>query len=63
MESIDFPFDEAGIIELDNTYSHENFHIMLKNDVINNAMGCLFGSFIGDALGALLEFSKEKFGA
>jgi hypothetical protein len=27
---------------------------MLNNPVINNAMGCLFGSFIGDALGAYL---------
>ena len=23
-------------------------------------MGCLFGSFIADALGAYLEFAKEK---
>jgi ADP-ribosylglycohydrolase len=34
--------------------------IYLKNEVVDRAMGCLFGSFIGDALGSYLEFAKEK---
>lgn len=56
----DFPFEEEFVKEILQTYTHERMRNDLKNDVVDRAMGCLFGSFIGDALGAYLEFAKEK---
>jgi ADP-ribosylglycohydrolase len=32
----------------------------LEDPVIDRGLGCLFGAFIGDSLGAYLEFAKEK---
>lgn len=32
---------------------------MLAQEQADRALGCLFGSFIGDALGAFLEFQQN----
>ena len=29
-----------------------NMNSLLDNELVNNAMGCMFGAFMGDALGS-----------
>lgn len=31
----------------------------MKNPVFDRALGCVYGAFIGDALGSYCEFEKE----
>ena len=32
---------------------------LLDNELVNNAMGSMFGAFIGDALGSFCEFKRK----
>jgi len=55
----EIPFDEKIIQDIYQNYSHQEFHKMLKNERLDRALGCMFGAFIGDALGAFLEFNNN----
>jgi len=48
------PFDEETVKKIYPQYSHNTFQKMLSDKVIDRALGCMFGSFIGDSLGAFL---------
>lgn len=45
------PFEAKNQIFINKLYSN-------KNDILNRAFGCIFGAFIGDAAGAVLEFME-----
>lgn len=34
---------------------------LLDNDLVNNAMGSMFGAFMGDSLGSFCEFRRKPF--
>jgi ADP-ribosyl-[dinitrogen reductase] hydrolase len=53
------PFNEKAIKEIYQNYDHQKFLSWLENPVVNYSLGCMFGSFIGDALGSYLEFSAS----
>jgi ADP-ribosylglycohydrolase len=37
----------------------ELLKLCVENPVYDRALGCMFGSFMGDALGARLEFAQK----
>lgn len=49
--------------QLENTSKRNKYQCLLSNSLENTlkdrALGCLFGSFIGDSLGSHCEFSKS----
>jgi len=53
------PFDEQLIKTICPEYEEEKLRSFLEIPKFNYSLGCMFGSFIGDAVGAYLEFSKN----